>query len=161
MAAYRDGKDRELKGNHAFNRILPGRVEMPVQKRKILLLALVSILFWVLLLVGLYLAYTLILYTRPSPWLKDPTIKSDPEVELAEESCKNVPEEKYDCYVQYAIEYQNTNICALTGIFVDDACMDEVWRAVNDPSICERIYLESVRPNCIGYFDSHPTRAVP
>jgi len=55
--------------------------------------------------------------------------------------------------VQYAIEKGNTNICALTGIFADDACLDEVWRALDDPSICEQIYLESVRPNCRETFD--------
>jgi hypothetical protein len=128
---------------------------------KKLIYALLAILVLVSLVLGLYLGYTLFLYTRPNPWLKDTTIKSDEEVQMAMKNCRQGSEDKYDCYVQYAIEYENPNICALTSIFVDDACLDDVWRAIDDPSICDRIYLVNTRPNCRNYFSNHPPNENP
>lgn len=129
---------------------------MKISKQKRILRLLIGIPAAFLLLLVAYLGLVLLRYIQPNPWLKEPDIQSDPDVQLARRSCRNISGDKFDCCVQYAIEYENPNICALTSIFVDDVCLDEVWRAVGDPSICERIYLESVRPNCRAYFRDHP-----
>lgn len=110
--------------------------------------------------VVVYLSYLLFLYTKPNPWLSDPIIRSNPEVQRAKVTCQSSAGH-FDCVVEQAIQFENPNICALTSIFVDDACLDQVWRAVNDPAICDQLYLEPTRPNCAEYFQNQSSTAVP
>ena len=51
------------------------------------------------------------------------------------------------------METLNPNICGLAGIFVDDACLQSVWEAAGDPSICNRLYLAGTRPTCRAWYE--------
>src|SRR5512143_2638591 len=79
----------------------------------------------------------------PAAW------QQDPHVQAARETCGRLPDaEQYDCYERQAAEQSNPEICRLTGEFVDDACLQAVYEAAGDATICERIYLQGVVPNC-------------
>lgn len=77
----------------------------------------------------------------------------DPAVEAARNACSGIPEkERYDCYERQAVQGLNPEICRLTGIWIDDLCLQMVYEAANDPTICDRIYLQGVVPNCRAYY---------
>ena len=79
--------------------------------------------------------------------------KQDPQVEAAQGTCGALPgAEQYACYERQAIARANPEICRLTGMWVDDACLQAVYEAAGDPAICDRIYLQGVVPNCRAYY---------
>ena len=89
----------------------------------------------------------------PETWEQDPTVQA------AKAACKSLDEgERYDCVERHAVESLNPDICRLAGIWIDDMCLQAVYEAAGDPAICERLYLEGVRPTCCAYY---ALRAVP
>jgi hypothetical protein len=84
---------------------------------------------------------------RPEPW------ERDPDVEAAKKACKVLDQgEDYDCVERHAVETLNPDVCRLVGIWIDDMCLQAVYEAADDPAICERLYLEGVRPTCRAYY---------
>ena len=56
--------------------------------------------------------------------------------------------EHYPCIEQQAVQALEPEVCRLAGMAIDDVCLQAVYEAAADPSICERLYLRGVRPNC-------------
>ena len=83
----------------------------------------------------------------PQPW------KQDPDVQVAKQDCAGVPEgEHYACIERQAVMSLNPEICHLASMWVDDACLQAVYQAADDPAICDRLYLKGVRPTCRAYY---------
>jgi Tol biopolymer transport system component len=81
--------------------------------------------------------------------------EQDPVVQAAKRACKGIDEgDRYTCIERHAVESLNPDVCHLLGIAVDDACLQSVYIAADDPAICERLYLEGVRPTCRAYYES-------
>ena len=79
--------------------------------------------------------------------------KADPAVQAARRACASLPEaERYPCVEQQAVRALEPEICRLAGMAIDDACLQAVYEAAADPSICERLYLRGVRPNCRDHY---------
>ena len=79
--------------------------------------------------------------------------QADPAVIAAREACAGLSDiEKYSCIEQQALAALNPEICRLAGIWIDDACLQAVYEAANDPAICDLIYLQGVVPNCRAYY---------
>lgn len=77
----------------------------------------------------------------------------DPQVQAAKKACKGLDEGvRYACIERYAVETLNSDVCRLAGIWIDDMCLQAVYEAAEDPTICERLYLEGVRPTCRAYY---------
>jgi len=89
--------------------------------------------------------------------------EQDPMVLAAKRACKDVGEvDRYACIERHAAEGLSPDVCRLLGIAVDDACLQSVYEAAGDPTICDRLYLEGVRPTCRAYYASRtvtPTAA--
>ena len=81
-----------------------------------------------------------------SAWQRDPAVKT------AREACGSGPSADYDCIEGAAVTALNPEICRLAGISIDDMCLQAVYEAADDPSICDRIYLSGVVPNCRAYY---------
>jgi hypothetical protein len=47
---------------------------------------------------------------------------------------------------------QDPDVCRLTGMWIDDMCLQAVYQAADDPTICDRLYLKGVRPTCRAYY---------
>ena len=78
-----------------------------------------------------------------------PAAQADPAVQAARRACASLPEtERYPCIEQQAVQALEPEVCRLAGIAIEDACLQAVYEAAADPSICERLYLRGVRPNC-------------
>ncbi|MBC8445571.1 MAG: transposase, partial [Chloroflexi bacterium] len=58
-------------------------------------------------------------------------------------------------------ERLNPDVCRLAGMWVDDMCLQAVYEAADDPTICDRLYLEGVRPTCRAYYASLEMAATP
>jgi hypothetical protein len=87
--------------------------------------------------------------------------RADPAVEAARRACAGLPEmERYACIERQAVQALNPEICRLAGIAIDDACLQAVYQAADDPGICERLYLRGVRPTCRAYYADTATSAV-
>jgi hypothetical protein len=79
--------------------------------------------------------------------------QADPAIIAAREACKGLSDiEQYSCLEQQALAAFNPEICRLAGIWIDDACLQAVYEAANDPAICDQIYLQGVVPNCRDYY---------
>jgi hypothetical protein len=77
----------------------------------------------------------------------------DPAVRAARQACKGLDEgEAYDCIECRAVESLSPDLCRLTGKWIDDMCLQAVYEAAGDPAICERLYLQGVRPTCRAYY---------
>jgi hypothetical protein len=108
-----------------------------------------------MLMLPLVLSIPLLAACGSKPWLKDPQVRA------AREDCASLSEgERYACTERHAVETLNPDVCRLAGIWVDDMCLQAVYQAANDPSICERLYLEGVRPTCRAYYATSGT-AIP
>jgi hypothetical protein len=82
-----------------------------------------------------------------------PGARPDPAVQAARRACASLPEaERYGCIEQQAVQALDPEICRLAGVAIDDACLQAVYQAADDPSICERLYLRGVRPTCRAYY---------
>jgi len=91
----------------------------------------------------------------------DSTWRHDPSVEAASNACRSQSGVDYDCVEQAAIAALNPEICRLVGISIDDMCLQAVYEAAADPSICDRIYLQGVVPNCRAYYAQHTPASTP
>jgi hypothetical protein len=79
----------------------------------------------------------------------------DPQVQAARRACQDTRDlERAPCIEQQAVAALNPDICRLLGIAVDDACLQAVYQAANDPAICDRLYLSGVVPTCKAYYAS-------
>jgi Tol biopolymer transport system component len=79
----------------------------------------------------------------------------DPQVQAAKKACKGPDEgERYACIERHAVESLNPDICRLASIWIDGMCLQAVYEAADDPGICERLYLEGMRPTCRAYYES-------
>lgn len=88
-------------------------------------------------------------YARP------PLQRNDPDVQAAQAACRNVPKAQRNlCIEQQAVAALNPDVCRLLGIAVDDACLQWVYQAADDPVICDRLYLPGAVPNCKDYYAS-------
>jgi len=86
--------------------------------------------------------------TDDSAWRNDPTVVT------ARDACKSGSGVDYNCIEGQAVTALNPEICRLAGIGIDDMCLQAVYEAAGDPSICDRIYLRGVVPNCRAYYAS-------
>ena len=76
-----------------------------------------------------------------------------PDLAAAHSACNGLPDpERTQCVVDRATQALNPEICGLLGIAVDDMCLQAVYEAADDPAICERLYLEGIRPTCRAYY---------
>jgi len=101
----------------------------------------------------------------PQPW------KQDPDVQATKQDCAGLPQgEHYACIERHAVTSLNPDVCRLAGMWVDDMCLQAVYEAADDPSICDRLYLPGVVPNCHAYYTARsptptstlvPTIAIP
>ncbi len=77
----------------------------------------------------------------------------DPAVQAAKKACKGLDKQLfYPCVERHAVESLNPDVCRLASIWIDDMCLQAVYEAADDPAICERLYLEGVRPTCRAYY---------
>ena len=90
----------------------------------------------------------LVACTDDSAW------RNDPIVLAARDACKSGSGVDYNCIVGQAVTALNPEICRLAGIGIDDMCLQAVYEAAGEPSICDRIYLRGVVPNCRAYYAS-------
>ncbi|MGA9351724.1 MAG: hypothetical protein WBW48_23385, partial [Anaerolineae bacterium] len=60
--------------------------------------------------------------------------------------------EYYACIERHAVTNLNPDVCRLAGMWVDDMCLQAVYEAADDPTICDRLYLSGVVPNCHAYY---------
>ena len=103
-------------------------------------------LFLLLLLIAVVLAAC----TGDSAW------RNDPAVVAVRDVCKSGSKVDYDCIERQAVTALNPEICRLAGIGIDDMCLQAVYEAADAPSICDRIYLQGVVPNCRSYYAQRP-----
>jgi hypothetical protein len=83
----------------------------------------------------------------PQPW------KQDSDVQAAKQDCAGFPQgEHYACIERHAVTSLNPEVCRLANVWVDDACLQAVYQAADDPTICDRLYLKGVRPTCRAYY---------
>lgn len=83
----------------------------------------------------------------PQPW------KQDLDVQVAKQDCASLPQgEHYACIERHAVASLNPEVCRLASVWVDDACLQAVYQAADDPAICDRLYLKGVRPTCRAYY---------
>ena len=61
--------------------------------------------------------------------------------------------DRYACIEQQAMAALNPDVCRLLGIAVDDACLQAVYQAADDPAICDRPYLPGAVPACKAYYE--------
>jgi hypothetical protein len=88
-------------------------------------------------------------------------VQAAPAVQAARRACAGLPEaERYACIEQQAVRALEPEVCRSTGMAIDGACLQTVYQAANDPSICERLYLRGVRPPCRGYYAAAATAGV-
>jgi len=85
----------------------------------------------------------------------DSAWRNDPVVQAAREACKSPSGVDYDCIERQAVTTLNPDICRLAGIGIDDMCLQAVYEEANTPTICDRIYLQGVVPNCRAYYAQH------
>lgn len=72
--------------------------------------------------------------------------EQDPAVQAVKKACRSLDEEnQYTCVERHAVESLNPDVCRLGGIWIDDTCLQAVYEAANDPAICDRLYLASIR----------------
>ena len=84
---------------------------------------------------------------------RPPLRSDDPQVRTAQQACKDVPDpDRFACIEQHAIATLNPDVCRLIGIAVNDACLQSVYEAADDPAICDRLYLPGVVPTCKAYY---------
>lgn len=102
-----------------------------------------------LFLLLLLIAFVLAACTDDSTW------RNDPAVVAARDACQSQSGVDYDCIERQAVTALNPEICQLAGIGIDDMCLQAVYEAAGDPSICNRIYLRGVVPNCRTYYARH------
>lgn len=99
------------------------------------------------LAIALNLALLAACFARP------PLQSEDPDVRAARAACQAMPEaDRFACIEQQAVASRNPDVCRLLGIAVDDACLQSVYEAANDPAICDRLYLPGVVPTCKAYY---------
>jgi hypothetical protein len=91
----------------------------------------------------------------------DSTWRRDPAVQAAQDACQFPSGMDYACVEQAAVAALNPKICRLAGISIDDMCLQAVYEAAGDPSICDRIYLQGVAPNCRAYYEQFTPAASP
>jgi hypothetical protein len=92
----------------------------------------------------------------PQPW------KKDPDVQAAKQDCAGLPQvEHYACIERHAVTSLNPDVCRLAGMWVDDMCLQAVYEAADDPSICDRLYLSGVIPNCHAYYAVRSPKPTP
>jgi hypothetical protein len=85
-------------------------------------------------------------------------IISDPVIRKAWLTCHSVSaENRAACYEKRALEQSNPDICWLAGPSIDDACMQTVFKASNDPDICSHISKPGVKLLCEEYFQKAST----
>lgn len=88
--------------------------------------------------------------------------KQDPDVQAAKRNCAGLPQgEHYACIERHAVTNLNPDVCRLTGMWVDDMCLQAVYEAADDPSICDRLYLSGVVPNCQAYYTARSPTPTP
>ena len=81
-------------------------------------------------------------------------------VQAARSACKGVASaDRYTCVERHAVESLSPDVCRLLGIGLDDACLQSVYEAADDPAICDRLYLEGVRPTCRAYYAARADKA--
>jgi hypothetical protein len=98
---------------------------------------------------------TLVACARP------PLQASDPDVQAARAACQAVPAaDRLACIERQAVASLNPQVCRLLDIAVDDACLQSVHEAANDPAICDRLYLPGIVPTCRAYY-AGPRQASP
>ena len=102
--------------------------------------------FFITFLLFLLVTGVLAACSDDSAWRNDPTVLA------AREACKSQSGVDYDCIERQALTALNPDICRLAGIGIDDMCLQAVYEAANDPTICDRIYLQGVVPNCRAYY---------
>ena len=84
---------------------------------------------------------------------RPPLQTNDPDVQAARAACRGIPAaQRYLCIEQQAVAALNPNVCRLLGIAVDDACLQAVYEAADDPAICDRLYLPGAVPACKDYY---------
>lgn len=84
---------------------------------------------------------------------RPPLQRDDPDVQAARAACRGIPAaQRYLCIEQQAVAALNPNVCRLLGISVDDACLQAVYEAADDPAICDRLYLPGAAPACKAYY---------
>src|SRR3990172_6316994 len=90
----------------------------------------------------------------------DSTWRNDPAVEAARNACGSPSDLDYNCYEREAVANSNPEICRMVGMWIDDMCLQAVYEAADDPSICDRIYLQGVVPNCRAYYAQRTPGAI-
>ena len=95
----------------------------------------------------LFLTATSLAACAPQPW------KQDPDVQAAKRACTQPAEgERYACIERHAVDSLNPDVCRLAGMWVDDMCLQAVYQAADDPTICDRLYLKGVAKTCRAYY---------
>jgi Tol biopolymer transport system component len=82
-----------------------------------------------------------------------PAPENAPDLAAARRACAGLPDpEREQCIVDRAAQALNPEVCRLLSIAVDDMCLQVVFEAAADPAICDRLYLEGIRPTCRAYY---------
>jgi hypothetical protein len=98
-------------------------------------------------LIGLLMVVLLLATCAPQSW------RQNPDVQAANLDCAGLPQgECYACIERHAVESLNPDVCRLAGMWVDDMCLQAVYEAAGDPSICGRLYLPGVTKTCRAYY---------
>jgi hypothetical protein len=87
-----------------------------------------------------------------------PAWESDPDVKAVRIACAGLRKtDHYDCVEREAIIRLNPEVCRLANIALNDLCLQAVYETLNDPEICDRIWLPSVADDCREWY-AQPTR---
>ena len=96
---------------------------------------------------NLLVLLVLLVGCAPQPW------KQDPDVQAAKQDCAGLPQgEHYVCIERHAVTSLDPEVCRLASVWVDDACLQAVYQAADDPATCERLYRPGVAKTCRAYY---------
>jgi hypothetical protein len=87
-----------------------------------------------------------------------PEWESDPDVEGARIACAGLRRvEHTTCITWEAVARQNPDVCHLSGLALDSACLQAVYRAASNPAICVRVYHSATAEECRTWYADQST----
>lgn len=84
---------------------------------------------------------------------RGPTWEEDPDVRAARIACAGLrAHEHYTCVEDQATTRLNPDICHLAVAGLDGLCLQAVYEAADDPSICDHIFLKEMTDRCRDWY---------
>jgi len=84
---------------------------------------------------------------------RGPVWEQSPDVQAARIACAGLrASEHFVCVEEQATARMNPDVCHLAFAGLDNLCLQSVYEASVDPSICDHIYLEDTATDCREWF---------